>query len=65
MKANQLKHPSYAAVHVAQLYLDYVNNYASAEKFADAWGITNNQALAIIRAGQILNKEFFIEDENQ
>lgn len=61
----QLKHPCYAAVHVAQLYLDYVNNYVLVTTFADAWGITNNQALAIIEAGKILNKEFFIEDENQ
>lgn len=35
-----------------QVYLDWVNNYITLEKFASAYGITTDQAAALIEIGK-------------
>lgn len=40
---------------ILDMYLDYVNNFLTVEKFAEHYNITENLAKAIINAGKILN----------
>lgn len=39
------------------IYLEGVNNYLTAEKFAEHVGITTSQADKIIEAGKLINSE--------
>jgi len=36
------------------LYLDYVNNYLTVEKFARDYNLTENQAIALINNGKTI-----------
>jgi hypothetical protein len=41
-------------------YLDYVNNFLSVRKFADHYGLTENEANIIIDAGRKINQNKFL-----
>lgn len=41
---------------IQKMYLDYVNNFLSVDKFAEHYGITKKQAISIINKGKKINK---------
>ena len=43
-----------------EMYLDYVNNFLTVEKFAEYYRITNKQALYVITEGKKIHEEDLI-----
>tara|TARA_R100000700_G_C3134863_1_gene118691 strand:+ start:199 stop:375 length:177 start_codon:yes stop_codon:yes gene_type:complete len=39
------------------LYLDYLNNFLTVEKFAEFYGMSTNKALKLIKIGKEINNE--------
>ena len=47
-----------SALHKLELfYLDYFNNFITATKFAEFYGITEKKAVTLIAIGQHINQE--------
>lgn len=42
------------------MYLDYVNNFITVSKFADHYGITENEANIIIDAGRKISENKYL-----
>jgi hypothetical protein len=40
---------------IIQMYLDFVNDFITTEKFAEYYNITTEDAIIIIKAGRLLN----------
>ena len=42
------------------LYLDYINNYLTIEKFAELNGLTEDEALTLIAIGRRINNREYV-----
>lgn len=42
---------------IHEMYLDWFNNFATVEKFAEYYGITETEAVAIIDAGKKIHNQ--------
>jgi hypothetical protein len=40
---------------IIQMYLDFVNDFITTEKFAEYYNLTTQEATIIIKAGRLLN----------
>lgn len=48
---------------LVEMYIDYVNNFISVEKFAEYYGITHGLASTFIDLGRTLEREMFLESK--
>ena len=47
------------------LYLDYFNNFNTTEKFAEFYGISENEAVTLIDIGRIINHKGDLDESKQ